>query len=124
MSNATIIAPAPATSADLSKWILGARNAVKAYKASLSIEMLFGEIDLEPLNDARLALGTLREFGEANPGVRTALETEDGTLSVNGIDAWEAIVAGCGIKGGTSKIRKGKMSNVKAAGKAIMSNKG
>ena len=116
-------ATATATSADLAQFIDRARDAVKAYKASLSIEALFGEIDLAPLEDAREALGSLRDFGVTNPGTRTALDTGEGRLSVNGIDAWEAIVAGCGIKGGTAHVRKGKMANVKAAGKAIMTAK-
>ena len=114
---------ATATSTDLAQFITRARDAVKAYKASLSIDMLIGDGNYDALEKARLALGALREYGEANPGTRTALDTGEGRLSVNGIDAWEAIVSGCGIKGGTAHVRKGKMANVKAAGKAIMTAK-
>ena len=119
------------TAQQLETLICTARDAIKAYKASLSIDALFGEIDLEPLNDAREALGNLHAFGVSNPGIRTGLDASIGTdpmgpvskISVNGIDAWEAIIAGCGIKGGTARIRKGKMSTVKVAGKAIMASK-
>tara|TARA_Y100001937_G_scaffold1078_1_gene1313 strand:- start:24959 stop:25318 length:360 start_codon:yes stop_codon:yes gene_type:complete len=114
---------ATATSTDLAKYIASARDAVKAYKASLCIDMLIGDGDHDCLRKARVALGALREYGETNPGTRTALDTGEGRISVNGIDAWEAIVSGCGIKGGTAHVRKGKMANVKAAGKAIMSVK-
>ncbi len=119
MSNATTVAP----STGLSTLVVAARKAVQEFKKSQDIGLLIDVVDDSARDAARLALGTLREFGEANPGVRTALVTEAGTLSVNGLDAWEAIVAGCGIKGGTAHVRKGKMSNVKAAGKAIMSDK-
>jgi hypothetical protein len=111
-------------STELFSFIVTARRAVQDFKKSQDIGLLIDVVDDAARDAARLALGTLREFGEANPGVRTALLIDEGNISVNGIDAWEAIVAGCGIKGGTAHVRKGKMSNVKAAGKAIMADKG
>lgn len=113
-------ATATGTSTELAQFITRARDAIKAYKASLSIDMLIGDGNYDALDKARAALWELRVY---DPGTRCGMETEEGKKSTNGVEAWEAIVAACGIKGGTAHVRKDKMADVKAIGKAIMSAK-
>ena len=110
-------------SAVLTSLIDTAAKAIHEYKSHQGITQLIGDIDDTYRDKARVALEALLAFYDEDPSARCGLVCEDETLSVNGRDAWEAIVAGCGVKGGTAHVRKGKMDSVKEAGKAIMSRK-
>ena len=111
------------TSAVLASLIDTAAKAIHEYKTHQGIAQLIGDIDDSHREEARSALDALLAFYDEDPSTRCGLVCEDKNRSVNALDAWEAIVAGCGVKGGTAHVRKGKMDHVKKAGKAIMSRK-
>ena len=103
--------------------VRSAYAAVKAFKASQSVALLLDtEPDLSALQEARDSLAYLRALPSGDRGGLTFTDPDTGksqTFNGNGEYWHDVVIATCGVKGGAAHVRKGKMSAIKEAGKAL-----